>query len=90
MPLIIPMTDISLLYLNQIAGPSLEHWNLKPSIHHESGTPYLQSRLQPDVWWNQYINGALGCLPLLKISPMKYILDLWTVRWKGKEKAQLN
>ena len=38
MPLIIPMADISLLYLNQIAGPSLEHWNLKPSIHHESGT----------------------------------------------------
>ncbi len=59
-PVVSKCTDVSILYLNQICGPTHLSWNFCNRIFDECGLPFLESRLQPDSWCNQYISNSLS------------------------------
>ena len=68
-PITVKLNDVSLVYLNQIAGPFLRTWNLSQATYHENGVPFLEARLQPDVWCNKYINNLSHIHPFIQLPP---------------------
>lgn len=49
-PVMCKCSDVSVLYLNQIGGPTHCSWNFCNRIFDECGLPFLESCLQPDSW----------------------------------------
>ncbi len=62
--------EVSILYLNQIGGPSHCDWNSHPRLFTENGLLFVESRLQPDSWCNQFINVATTEYPLMSCHQM--------------------
>ena len=48
--------SVSFLYFNQIAGPTLAFSNAPNSINVEFGLPFIQARMQPDSWCNEWLS----------------------------------
>ncbi len=70
-PVVCKYTDVSILYLNQIGGPVHHSWNFCNRIFDECGLPFLESRLQPDSWCNQYISNFLSNMTNISFEDMK-------------------
>ncbi len=48
--------SVSFLYFNQIAGPTLAFSNAPNSINVEFGLPFIQARMQPNSWCNEWLS----------------------------------
>ena len=51
-----PSTNIHIIFLNQIAGPTLGKWRCSPSISSVCGRMYHQMSLGPDIWFKIWVN----------------------------------
>ena len=53
---------INLVYLNQVAGPSMEEWEIKNAVSLEYKVPFIESRKQPDTWCDEYLSSESALL----------------------------
>lgn len=70
-PVVCKITDVSMLYLNQIGGPRHSSWNCCNRIFVECGLPFLESQLQPDSWCSQHISNSLSKMSNLCFEDMQ-------------------
>ncbi len=63
--------SISVLYLNQIAGPRMDACDAPNNVTIERGVPFIQARMQPDSWCNEWLSDNSHLRRWIKLEAVK-------------------
>ncbi len=80
-------SSISFLYLNQITGPRMEACDAHNNVNVERGVPFIQARMQPDSWCNEWLsddNHLRRCIKFEAVKERNNKCELKTSRGKSR------
>ena len=85
---LVPAGDIQFIYMNQIAGPTHQEWRFEPSTFNHLGDVFVEMRLRPDSWTNEYMDCATSSLNLISMKTSEWCQDQGVIRLRKDQRKK--